>query len=46
MVTNGSDFIFCKRDADTYDFSDPFSLLSRDNKLYEVASILSRLKQM
>ena len=46
MVTNGSDFIFCKLDTDTYDFSDPFSLLSRDNKLYEVASILTQLKKL
>ncbi|MEL7333257.1 MAG: type I restriction enzyme HsdR N-terminal domain-containing protein [Cyanobacteria bacterium J06560_2] len=44
LVTNGSDFIFCKLDDDTYDFSEPLSLLSRQNKLYEVASILSCLK--
>ena len=46
MVTNGSDFIFCKLDTDTYNFSEPFSLLSRDNKLYEVASILNRFKHL
>ena len=46
LVTNGSDFIFCKLDRDTYDFSEPFSLLSRQNKLYEVASILTQLKKL
>lgn len=44
MVTNGSDFIFCKLDGTTYDFSDVFSLLSRQNKLYDVATILMDLK--
>ena len=46
MVTNGSDFIFCKLEDERYDFSDSFSLLSRHNKLYEVAAILSRFKQL
>jgi len=46
MVTNGSDFIFCKLHNGTYDFSNPLSLLSRENKLYEVASILNSLKQL
>lgn len=44
MVTNGSDFIFCKLHDNIYDFSDTFSLLSRQNKLYEVATILKDLK--
>jgi hypothetical protein len=44
MVTNGSDFIFCKLDDGVYDFSEVFSLLSRQNKLYEVATILTNLK--
>ncbi|NER79318.1 MAG: type I restriction endonuclease subunit R [Leptolyngbya sp. SIO1D8] len=44
MVTNGSDFIVCKLDGKTYDFSEPFSLLSRQNRLYRVAAILSDLK--
>jgi hypothetical protein len=44
MVTNGSDFIFCKLDTGVYDFSEVFSLLSRQNKLYEVATILTHLK--
>ena len=45
MVTNGSDFIFCKLADGVYDFSEPFSLLSRQNKLYFVVKILSSLKQ-
>lgn len=45
FVTNGSDFIFCKLEDSIYDFSDPFSLLSRQNRLYEVAEILLRLKK-
>lgn len=45
LVTNGSDFIFCKLEQAVYDFSEPFSLLSRQNKLYEVASILTHLKK-
>ncbi len=44
MVTNGSDFIFCKLADGVYDFSEPFSLLSRRNRLYEVARILTHLK--
>jgi predicted type IV restriction endonuclease len=44
MVTNGSDFIFCKLADGLYDFSEPFSLLSRRNRLYEVAQILTYLK--
>lgn len=44
LVTNGSDFIFCKLDHGVYDFSEAFSLLSRQNKLYEVATIITDLK--
>lgn len=44
MVTNGSDFMFCKLENLVYDFSEPFSLLSRHNRLYEVATILANLK--
>lgn len=44
MVTNGSDFIFCKLEDRIYDFSEVFSLLSRQNRLYEVATILTNLK--
>ncbi|MGK7888225.1 MAG: type I restriction endonuclease subunit R [Leptolyngbyaceae cyanobacterium] len=40
LVTNGSDFIFCKLSDGVYDFSDAFSLLSRRNQLYDVAAIL------
>lgn len=44
LVTNGSDFIFCKLADGVYDYSEPFSLLSRRNRLYEVAQILTHLK--
>ena len=44
LVTNGSDFIFCKLEKKVYDFSETFSLLSRRNQLYEVASTLTHLK--
>ena len=44
MVTNGSDFIFCKLADGVYDFSEPFSLLARRNRLYEVAKILTYLR--
>ena len=46
LVTNSSDFIFCKLEKGIYDFSESFSLLSRRNQLYEVASILTHLKQL
>lgn len=46
LVTNGSDFMFCKLEESIYDFSDPFSLLSHRNQLYEVATILSLLKNV
>ena len=46
LVTNGSDFIFCKLENAVYDFSESFSLLARQNKLYEVASILNQLKNL
>ncbi|MEL6382661.1 MAG: type I restriction endonuclease subunit R [Cyanobacteria bacterium J06626_18] len=45
MVTNGSEFMFCKLENWVYDFSDPFSLLSRQNRLCEVAAILTSLKE-
>ena len=41
MVTNGTDFVFCKLVHKSYDFSEPFSLLSRHNRFYEIAEILS-----
>jgi hypothetical protein len=44
MVTNGTDFIFCKLVNSLYDFSEPFSLLSRQNRFYEIAEILSTIK--
>jgi len=44
MVTNGTDFIFCKLVNSLYDFSEPFSLLSRQNRFYEIAEILSTVK--
>lgn len=46
LVTNGSDFIFCKLGNQTYDFSDPFTLLSHQNRLYTIAAILLRLKAL
>ena len=46
LVTNGSDFIFCKLESEIYDFSEVFSLLSRRNQLYEVASILTHFKTL
>ncbi|MGC1309553.1 MAG: type I restriction endonuclease [Phormidesmis sp.] len=46
LVTNGSDFIFCKLENKLYDFSEAFSLLSRRNRLYEIASILTCLKTL
>ena len=45
MATNGSDFVFYKLAGTTYDFSEPFSLLSRQNRLYDVAEFLSGLKE-
>lgn len=44
LVTSGSDFIFCKLVDGVYDFSESFSILSRRNRLYEVAQILTHLK--
>ncbi|MGB0561511.1 MAG: type I restriction endonuclease [Spirulinaceae cyanobacterium] len=44
LVTNGSDFIFCKLEHEQYDFSEPFSLLSRRDRLAEVAAIVLGLK--
>jgi hypothetical protein len=44
LVTNATDFIFCKLINATYDFSEPISLLSRQNRFYQVAAILTALK--
>lgn len=44
LVTNGSDFVFCKLVETVYDFSEPFSLLSHRNRLHEVAALLLNLK--
>ncbi len=46
LVTNGSDFVFCKLEGSVYDFSEPFSLLVRQNRLVEVAEVLGRLKAL
>ncbi|WP_448562388.1 type I restriction endonuclease subunit R [Trichothermofontia sp.] len=46
LVTNGSDFVFCKLVETIYDFSEPFSLLSHRNRLHEVATLLINLKDM
>lgn len=46
MVTNGGNFIFVKmqnQGVPQYDFSNVFSLLSRNNQLYEVWQILKHL---
>jgi Type I restriction enzyme R protein N terminus (HSDR_N) len=48
MVTNGSNFIFIKLQRETvmeYDFSDSFSLLSRQNCLYPVLQTLKGIGQ-
>lgn len=48
MVTNGNHFIFIKLQRGTvmeYDFSDSFSLLSRQNCLYPVLQILKGMGQ-
>ncbi len=49
MVTNGSEFFFIKltqQDTPQYDISDVFSLLPRQNKLYEVLQMLKRIGQV
>jgi hypothetical protein len=43
LVTNGGSFAFMKLAQQEYDLSDVFSLLPRQNKLYEVLSILKRI---
>lgn len=48
MVTNGSEFFFIKliqQVTPQYDISDVFSLLPRQNKLYDVLRILKRIGQ-
>lgn len=48
MVTNGNTFVFIKLQRGTvmaYDFSDSFSLLSRQNALYPVLQILKGIGQ-
>jgi hypothetical protein len=48
MVTNGNHFMFIKLQRGTvmeYDFSDSFSLLSRQNCLYPVLQILKGMGQ-
>lgn len=44
LVTNGTDFLFCKLQEGFYDFSDPFSLLSRQNQLISIVQVLLALK--
>lgn len=49
MVTNGSEFFFIKltqQGIPQYDISDVFSLLPRQNKLYEVLRTLKRISQL
>jgi hypothetical protein len=43
LVTNGGSFAFMKLAQQEYDLSDVFSFLPRQNKLYEVLSILKRI---
>jgi hypothetical protein len=43
LVTNGGSFAFVELAQGEYDLSDVFSLLPRQNKLYEVFSILKRI---
>jgi Type I restriction enzyme R protein N terminus (HSDR_N) len=46
MVTNGTNFIFIKLqrgNSIVYDFSDVFSMLSRDNCLYPILQILKKI---
>ena len=48
MVTNGGEFFFIKltqQDTPQYDISDVYSLLPRQNKLYEVLRTLKRIGQ-
>ncbi|MFN6516239.1 MAG: hypothetical protein RMY29_017300 [Nostoc sp. CreGUA01] len=49
LVTNGSDFIFLKLTKENqpkYAISDQFTLLKRQNELYQVLSILKNLSQI
>ena len=49
MVTNGSEFFFIKltqQGIPQYDISDVYSLLPRQNKLYEVLGTLKRIGQV
>jgi hypothetical protein len=46
MVTNGGNFIFVKlqiQEFPKYELSNVFSLLPRDNQLYDVLHVLKRL---
>jgi hypothetical protein len=46
LVTNGGSFAFIKLAQGEYDLSDVFSLLPRQNKLYDVLSILKRIGKL
>ncbi|MES1022905.1 type I restriction endonuclease [Gloeocapsa sp. BRSZ] len=49
LVTNGSEFIFLKllkQDIPQYALSEQFTLLKRENELYEVLSILKNIGQV
>ncbi len=46
MVTNGNSFVFVKLrrgEKPVYDFSDVYSMLTRENQLYAVAQVLNRI---
>jgi hypothetical protein len=44
LVTNGNNFIFIKLQQQEYALSDSLTLLSRQNKLYEVLQILKQIR--
>jgi hypothetical protein len=44
LATNGNNFMFIKLTQREYSFSDSFSLLSHQNKLYEVLQILKQIR--
>ncbi|MEQ9233269.1 type I restriction endonuclease [Coleofasciculus sp. E2-BRE-01] len=49
LVTNGSELIFVKlvqQNTPKYALSEPFSLLKRENELYNVLSILKKFSQL
>lgn len=46
LVTNGGSFAFIKLAQGEYDLSDVFSLLPRQNKLYDVLSILKQIGKL